>query len=83
MNQQQQQQQQQLLSPPPPPPPPPQQPVPITNEDIYMQVLAIGDSQQNGELRVNHLKQRVSGIEAMLRQMLYNQQQILGLLQQQ
>ncbi|KAG2225625.1 hypothetical protein INT45_013736 [Circinella minor] len=71
-----QHQQQQLLS-------PPQQPVSITNEDIYMRVLAIGDSQQNGELCVNHLEQRISGIEAMLRQMLYNQQQILGLLQQQ
>ncbi|KAG2216146.1 hypothetical protein INT45_002567 [Circinella minor] len=35
-----QHQQQQLLF-------PPQQPVPITNEDIYMRVLAIGDSQQN------------------------------------
>ena len=60
-----QHQQQQLLF-------PPQQPVPITNEDIYMRVLAIGDSQRNGEHHINHLEQRIGGIEAMLSQMLYN-----------
>ncbi|KAG2214824.1 hypothetical protein INT45_005261 [Circinella minor] len=70
--QQQQQQQQQLLS-------PPQQPVPITNEDIYMRVLAIGDSQQNGELRVNHLEQRQQQPSPPIQQ---QQQQPLPPLQQ-